>query len=186
VLAHATDGEAGQIAAGSGVTRATLAAVRRDKDERAWRTLGRPPDRHEWLGYRDGALAKAPFGELVDRITDLLAGERPDVVLTLGPDGIAGHPDHITIGRATTEAFLTLAEDGGPGLRRLTYGAIRQSVIDRWTRRRVPPDCSHGTRTPSITCGVCPTTRSASRSTPPRSPPGCGQPCASTAASGRT
>lgn len=137
VLAHATDGEAGQIAGGTGITRATLGAVRRDEDERAWRTLGRPPDRHEWFGYPDGAVAEAPFGELMDRITDLLADERPDVVLTFGPDGITGHPDHITIGRATTEAFLTLADGGGPGLRRLAYGAIRQSVIDRWNRRRV-------------------------------------------------
>jgi LmbE family N-acetylglucosaminyl deacetylase len=114
-----------------------LGAVRREEDERAWRTLGRLPDRHEWFGYRDGALAEAPFDELVDRIADLLAAERPDVVLTFGPDGITGHPDHITIGRATTEAFLRLAEDGGPGLRRPAYGAIRQSMIDRWNRRRV-------------------------------------------------
>lgn len=35
VLAHATDGEADQIAEGSGVTRATLGAVRREEDERA-------------------------------------------------------------------------------------------------------------------------------------------------------
>lgn len=84
--------------------------------------MGRPPDRHEWFGYPDGAVAEASFAELVDRIADLLAAERPDVVLTFGPDGITGHPDHITIGRATTDAFLRLAEDSGPGLRRLAYG----------------------------------------------------------------
>jgi LmbE family N-acetylglucosaminyl deacetylase len=137
VLVHATDGEEGQIAEGSGATRATLGAVRREEDERAWRTLGRSPDRHEWFGYPDGGLAEVPFDELVDRIAAVLAEERPDVVATFGPDGITGHPDHVTIGLATTEAFLRLAGDGGPGLRRLVYGAIRQSMIDRWNRRRV-------------------------------------------------
>lgn len=137
VLVHATDGEAGQIAEGSGATRATLGAVRRQEDERAWRTLGRPPDRHEWFGYLDGGLAEAPYGELVDRIATVLAEERPDAVVTFGPDGITGHPDHVTIGRATTAAFLRLAGDGGPGLRRLAYGAIRQSMIDRWNLKRV-------------------------------------------------
>jgi LmbE family N-acetylglucosaminyl deacetylase len=137
VLVHATDGEAGVIADGSGATRATLGAVRRQEDQRAWQVLGRPPDRHEWFGYPDGGLAAVPFEELVDRVAAVLADERPDVVATFGPDGITGHPDHITIGRATTEAFMPLAGDGGPGLRRLVYGAIRQSMIDRWNRQRI-------------------------------------------------
>jgi LmbE family N-acetylglucosaminyl deacetylase len=59
------------------------------------------------------------------------------VVATFGPDGITGHPDHIRIGEAATSAFLRFAGDGGPGFRRLVYGGIRQSVIDRWNSRRV-------------------------------------------------
>jgi N-acetyl-1-D-myo-inositol-2-amino-2-deoxy-alpha-D-glucopyranoside deacetylase len=77
VLVHATDGEAGQIAEGSGATRATLGAVRRQEDERAWRTLGRPPDRHEWFGYPDGGLAEAPYDQLVDRIATVLSRGAP-------------------------------------------------------------------------------------------------------------
>jgi LmbE family N-acetylglucosaminyl deacetylase len=42
-------------------------------------------DSHEWLGYDDGGLAEVPFGELVERIADLMADERPDVVGTFGP-----------------------------------------------------------------------------------------------------
>jgi len=78
-----------------------------------------------------------PFDELVDRIATVLDDERPDVVATFGPDGITGHPDHIRIGEAATAAFLRFAGDGGPGFRRLVYGGIRQSVIDRWNQRRV-------------------------------------------------
>ena len=44
----------------------------------------------------------------------ILDEERPDVVVTFGPDGITGHPDHITIGAATTEAFLQLAGGRDP------------------------------------------------------------------------
>jgi LmbE family N-acetylglucosaminyl deacetylase len=136
-LVHATDGEGGAIAEGSGATRATLGAVRRVEDENAWRAVGRSPYRHDWWGYPDGGLDDVPFDELVDRVAEVLGEERPDVVATFGPDGITGHPDHIRIGEATTSAFLRFAGDGGPGFRRLVYGGIRQSVIDRWNARRV-------------------------------------------------
>ena len=137
VLVHATDGEGGSIAEGSGATRETLGAVRREEDRRAWVALGRAPDRHEWFGYPDGGLADADFDELKRRIAAILAEERPDVVVTFGPDGITGHPDHIVISRATTEAFLEFAKDGGPGFCRLVYGVIRQSVIERWNEKRI-------------------------------------------------
>jgi LmbE family N-acetylglucosaminyl deacetylase len=137
VLVHATDGDAGAIADGSGARRADLGAMRREEDRRAWITLGRSPDRHEWFGYPDGGLAAVPYDELVGRIATVLDEERPDVVATFGPDGITGHPDHIAIGRAATEAFLRFAGDGGRGFRRLVYGGIRQSVIDRWNHRRL-------------------------------------------------
>src|SRR3712207_4019492 len=71
VLIHATDGEAGSIAEGSGATRETLGAVRREEDRRAWIALGRVPDRHEWLGYPDGRLADVDPGELEARIADV-------------------------------------------------------------------------------------------------------------------
>jgi LmbE family N-acetylglucosaminyl deacetylase len=137
VLIHATDGEAGSIAEGSGATRETLGAVRRDEDRRAWMALGRVPDRHEWFGYPDGGLADADSDEVEGRVAAILAEECPDVVLTFGPDGITGHPDHIAISRATTDAFLRFAGDGNEGFRRLVYGVIRQSVIDRWNRKRI-------------------------------------------------
>ena len=137
VLIHATDGEAGSIAEGSGATPETLGAVRREEDRRAWVALGRVPDRHEWFGYPDGGLADVDHDELVGRITDIFAEERPDVVTSFGPDGITGHPDHIAISNATTEAFHRFAGDGGPGFRRLTYGVIRQSMVDRWNEARI-------------------------------------------------
>jgi N-acetyl-1-D-myo-inositol-2-amino-2-deoxy-alpha-D-glucopyranoside deacetylase len=37
---------------------------------------------------------------------------RPAVVLTFGPDGFYGHPDHLVMFRATTAAVLAEGEDG--------------------------------------------------------------------------
>jgi LmbE family N-acetylglucosaminyl deacetylase len=137
VLVLATSGEAGEIADASTATRQTLAAVRRQEDQRAWQVLGRLPDRQAWLGHPDGRLAEVHFAELVAELARILGQERPDVVVTFGPEGITGHPDHITIGRATTQAFLRFAGDGGPGFRRLLYPAISQGVVARWNQERI-------------------------------------------------
>jgi LmbE family N-acetylglucosaminyl deacetylase len=136
VLVHVTDGEAGDIRPGFPATPRTLGAVRRAECDEAWRAHGRVPDRHEWLGYPDGAVDQAPFGELVDRIATILDEEAPDVVGTFGPDGITGHPDHIRVGAATDAAFLRFAGTGRAGFRRLLHGALPQSVFERWNARR--------------------------------------------------
>jgi LmbE family N-acetylglucosaminyl deacetylase len=137
VLVHATSGEAGMISDPSLATRETLGTVREEEDRRSWVTLGRTPDRHEWLRYPDHGLADVPFDELVERVAAILREERPDVVITFGPDGITGHPDHVTIGEATTEAFHALRTDGTDGFRRLIRVAIPQSMLDSWNEKLI-------------------------------------------------
>jgi LmbE family N-acetylglucosaminyl deacetylase len=134
VLIHATRGEAGQIADPALATAETLGAVREDEDRRSWAALGREPDRHEWLGYPDHGVAEVDRAELVDRVAAILDEERPDVVVTFGPDGVTGHPDHVAVGLAATEAFHRLRETGGPGFLRLIHTAIPQRRIDEWNR----------------------------------------------------
>jgi LmbE family N-acetylglucosaminyl deacetylase len=137
VLIHATDGEAGQIAEGSGATRARLGEIRREEDRRSWIALGRQPDRHEWLGYPDGGLGGVAFDELVDRIAAIFRDELPDVVVTFGPDGVTGHVDHVTIGKAATEAFHRCRTEGLQGFGRLLHQSIKQSELDAWNERLV-------------------------------------------------
>lgn len=137
LLIHATDGDAGEIAPGSGATRETLGAVRRCEDEAGWRSVGRVPDRHEWLGYPDGKLNSLPAGVLESSIAEVFAEERPDVVMTFGPNGITGHPDHIAVGAAASAAFLRFAGSGDVGFLRLFHGAYPQSALDRINARRV-------------------------------------------------
>ncbi|MFC7494311.1 MULTISPECIES: PIG-L deacetylase family protein [unclassified Nocardioides] len=136
VLVHATDGGNGDIRPGFPATRATLGAIRRGEDEAAWRALGRVPDRHEWLGLPDGGVAEVPFDDVVSAVARVLDEEEPAVVVTFGPDGIFGHPDHIAIGAATDAAFALLRSATGPGFRRLAHGAVPQSVFERWNRQR--------------------------------------------------
>ncbi|HEY8019105.1 MAG TPA: PIG-L family deacetylase [Actinomycetota bacterium] len=138
VLVHVTSGEAGRIADPALATPATLGVVREDEDRRSWVALGRVPDRHEFLRYPDHRVEEAPFDELVERIAAVLEEERPDVVITFGPDGITGHPDHIATGKAATEAFHRVRQRSpGEGLRRLLHQAIPQSMLDEWNRRLV-------------------------------------------------
>jgi len=136
VLVHATLGEQGEIREGFPATRETLGAIRRGEDEAAWRALGRVPDRHEWLGFPDGGVADVPFTDVVDAVARILEEEQPAVVVTFGPDGVFGHPDHITIGAATDEAFARLRSEDGSGFQRLVHGVVPRSVFERWNRQR--------------------------------------------------
>jgi LmbE family N-acetylglucosaminyl deacetylase len=81
-------------------------------------------------------VAETPYDALVDRVAAIMAEERPDVVMTFGPDGATGHPDHIRVGRATDEAFLRHAEEGGLGFHRLLHFAIPPEVLAWWNGAR--------------------------------------------------
>jgi LmbE family N-acetylglucosaminyl deacetylase len=63
-------------------------------------------------GYADGAVADEPFERLVTEIAAWLADRRPDAVITFGPHGVTGHPDHIIVGNATRWAVERLADAG--------------------------------------------------------------------------
>ena len=58
-----------------------------------------------FLDYRDGTLVQVNAEEFIERLAGLLRDLKPDVVLTFGPDGISGHPDHVTLSARVTQAF---------------------------------------------------------------------------------
>ena len=121
---HATDGGAGDIAPGSNADPSALGERRRGEAADGWRAVGRVPDRHIWLGHQDGDVLAVGHEQLVEEVCAFLDAERPDVVVTFGPDGITGHPDHLAIGRATDKAFHLVRRRGGPGRLRLLHTAI--------------------------------------------------------------
>ncbi len=63
-------------------------------------------------GYPDGGVADQPFETLVDEIAAWLADRRPAAVITFGPHGVTGHPDHVVVGSATRWAVERLSETG--------------------------------------------------------------------------
>jgi N-acetylglucosamine malate deacetylase 2 len=63
-------------------------------------------------GYADGAVADEPFERLIEEIAAWLADRRPAAVITFGPHGVTGHPDHIIVGNATRWAVERLSEAG--------------------------------------------------------------------------
>jgi N-acetylglucosamine malate deacetylase 2 len=104
-LVVATRGEAGI----PGKSAAETAAIREAELHRACAELG--IEQLTFLGFFDGKLSNTPDGNGIGRIFDLMRQSRPDVVVTFGPDGISGHPDHVAVHRWTTSAFDRLRQE---------------------------------------------------------------------------
>jgi LmbE family N-acetylglucosaminyl deacetylase len=62
------------------------------------------------LDYAEGDLERVDFDELVARIVEPIRMHRPEVILTFGPDGVTGDPDHVVLSRAVDAAFLRAGE----------------------------------------------------------------------------
>jgi len=62
------------------------------------------------LGFMDGELDEADSKLAIGRIAAHLRRIQPDVVLTFGPEGGYGHPDHIAISQFTTAATICAAD----------------------------------------------------------------------------
>src|SRR5258708_15594687 len=66
--------------------------------------------RVDFLDYIDGDLDQATPQEAIAKIVGYLRRVQPHVVLTFGPDGSYGHPDHIAISQFTTAAIVRAAD----------------------------------------------------------------------------
>jgi LmbE family N-acetylglucosaminyl deacetylase len=80
-----------------------LDTVREDELRRSVAVLGVRVLR--MLDYSEDELPTVPFEQLTGRIVEPIRMHRPEVILTFGPDGVTGDPDHIAVSRATTAAF---------------------------------------------------------------------------------
>ena len=66
------------------------------------------------LDYHDQHLDRASPHEAISAIVGHIRRIRPDVVVTFGPDGAYGHPDHIAISQFTTAAIVAAADHTFP------------------------------------------------------------------------
>ncbi|MBZ5643344.1 MAG: PIG-L family deacetylase [Acidobacteriia bacterium] len=62
------------------------------------------------LDYHDQHLDRANPSEAVAAIAGHIRRVKPDVVVTFGPDGAYGHPDHIAVSQFTTAAIVAAAD----------------------------------------------------------------------------
>ena len=97
------DGVDAQIKDPSLATRETLGQVRSQELACACEKLGIQPPL--FLGYQDGEVDQLPMEEAARKVARLIRELKPQVVITHGPEGGYGHPDHIAVSAFTRRAF---------------------------------------------------------------------------------
>jgi LmbE family N-acetylglucosaminyl deacetylase len=121
-LVVVTDGEKGTQAHAGIPAGPELAKVRAEEARCSCRALGIEPP--TLLGFKDGELGKqnrppwGPLAEVQAAIAKVLQEVRPDAVITFGPEGAYGHPDHRLVGTVVTQ-LVQAGADGAPA--RLFY-----------------------------------------------------------------
>ena len=107
VCISATRGEAGDVSTGGSQPRQLgkpeVAQIRTRELEEALKVLG--VAEHHWLDYPDGGCAGVDPAEAAERLVKVLDDVRPDTVVTFGPDGFTGHPDHVAVSAWTDVAM---------------------------------------------------------------------------------
>jgi LmbE family N-acetylglucosaminyl deacetylase len=64
------------------------------------------------LGFPDGAVDQVPTATAIRAIVPHIRRIQPDVIVTFGPEGAYGHPDHIAISQFATAATICAADAG--------------------------------------------------------------------------
>jgi LmbE family N-acetylglucosaminyl deacetylase len=129
MIVSATRGEQGQIRDPAAATRRTLGAIRERELRAAAAELG--VQHVQVLDYPDGTLRHHRFS-LGVVTADIIREFDPDTVITFGPDGGYGHPDHVAISELTTQAFRALIRehDRGQRLYHAVFPARRTSIAE--------------------------------------------------------
>lgn len=95
---------------------------------------------HHWLDYVDDTCEAVPHEEAVLKLEGIFNDVQPDSVLTFGPEGLTGHPDHMAVSRWTSVAFDRFANERACGRSRSpSPGPRRRAPAEsagRWTMGR--------------------------------------------------
>lgn len=102
-----------------------FAAVRRRELRTSLAALGVTD--HQVAGLPDGGCADIPLGDGIDLVGRWIDTVRADTIVTFGPDGFTGHPDHRAVSHWVTAAWEAR---GRPGT--LLYATVTPAFHDRW------------------------------------------------------
>ncbi len=138
-LICATRGEVGKITDPALGEVSDVGALRQKELERACEILGLKPP--VFLDYHDSgrgerlrrddkrALINAEPIKLERELLKHIARHKPQIIVTFGPHGIYGHPDHLVISQAATAAFWSAGSVMQPAPRRLFYAVMPASAM---------------------------------------------------------
>jgi LmbE family N-acetylglucosaminyl deacetylase len=93
------------------------------------------------LGFGDG---ECTWGDGTDQIAGHIADVEPDLIVTFGPDGMTGHPDHRAVSRWTTDAWVATRPEATLWYATLdadfhrSWGALNDH-IGLWAEQPEPP-----------------------------------------------
>jgi LmbE family N-acetylglucosaminyl deacetylase len=96
-------------------------------------------DRLTFLDQIDGELAQAESGPVLARIVAEIRAFRPQVVVTFGPDGAYGHPDHIAISQMATSAVVLAADPEFRVVGDSEPVRVQKLYYRIWTESEQPP-----------------------------------------------
>jgi len=102
----ATRGETGTDRRGIATNGEHLAQIRSVELARSCAVLG--VDTLQFLNWPDGAVSKVLPDDAVSDLGGILASFEPDIVITLGADGVYGHVDHLSLTRWVSLAVASL------------------------------------------------------------------------------
>lgn len=110
-LVTATRGERGRFGSlGKGGDPVEVGRVREGELRAAAAVLG--IREVSLLNYPDGAVDQVEATTAIRAVVSHVRRIQPDVVVTFGPEGAYGHPDHIAISQFTTAAIVCAADCG--------------------------------------------------------------------------
>lgn len=145
VVVTATRGERG-TADPDAWPPAQLGALREEELRRSLGAVG--VTEHRWLGLEDGDLDEIDADSGAARLMPILDEVRPTVVVTFGPDGMTGHPDHKAVSAWATRAWQLSGQGAA-----LWYATLTPEFHDEWGALNEEVGLWFGGSTPPVTAG---------------------------------
>jgi LmbE family N-acetylglucosaminyl deacetylase len=137
----ATYGEGGRRGEYEDLSTQEFARLRQRKMKAACRALG--VNEPIFLGCADQQLARNCWNSAMIEVVRYIRELKPDVVITFGPDGVSGHPDHVALSQIVTSAVSdagnrTLISRGDPFRPSALYYVLRSESLPECCKSSAP------------------------------------------------